>query len=237
MNPLLIILAILPGFLICFYIFKMDKYEKEPRLHLVLCFILGMLSTAPAIYLEKWGQSFGWDDPSHLGLTFLFSFIGIALVEELVKFVSVMIYPFHRPFFNEPMDGIVYAVMIGMGFATLENVYYAYSFGLQTTLVRAFTAVPAHATFAIIMGYYIGQSKFNLTKRIQFLATGFFLAVFFHGAYDFFLIQELYEGLSILAIVTLFLSIRYSKKLIRLHQENSPFKEEPMALDENEISL
>ena len=56
-------------------------------------------------------------------------------------------------------DGIVYAVMIGMGFATLENIIYASRFGLETTLFRAFTAVPAHGVFAAIMGYYIGVGK------------------------------------------------------------------------------
>ena len=63
--------------------------------------------------------------------------------------------------------------MIGMGFATLENILYADRFGLQTVMIRAFTAVPAHAIFAIIMGYYIGLAKFNKKKSHQIFSSGF----------------------------------------------------------------
>jgi len=226
MFPFLLALAILPGLFICFYILRMDKYEKEPHLPLLICFGLGMLSTIPAMFLEQIGISRGWDHSSNLATTFLYSIIGIALIEELVKFLILRGYPFQRKFFNEPMDGIVYSVLIGMGFATLENILYAGSFGLQTTLVRAFTAVPAHAAFAVIMGYYAGLAKFDPANRSKLLLTGFAWAVVIHGVYDFFLLQEFYTGLSVLAIATLYYSVKHARKMILLHQENSPFRED-----------
>ena len=55
--------------------------------------------------------------------------------------------------FNEPIDGIVYGVCVSLGFATLENIYYVYvlpdyfeTTSLSLAILRAFSAVPAHAT-------------------------------------------------------------------------------------------
>lgn len=223
MFPLLIALAILPGILICFYIYKRDKYEKEPRMYLIISFVLGMISTLPAIGLESFAQQFESD--TELLPTLLFVFIGIALVEESVKFLILRYYVFSNPVFNEPLDGIVYAVMIGMGFATLENILYSGSYGMGTTLFRAFSAVPAHGVFAITMGYYAGIAKFNPSyqKRIYLLLQGLLFATTLHGLYDFFIIQKIYSGLIIVSIPVLYISIYYSLKLIRMHQNSSPF--------------
>jgi len=49
MYPLLILLAILPGLLVCYLIFRMDKYEQEPRIPLIISFVLGMVSTLPGM--------------------------------------------------------------------------------------------------------------------------------------------------------------------------------------------
>jgi RsiW-degrading membrane proteinase PrsW (M82 family) len=226
MYPLLIFVAVLPGLLISYLIFRLDRYEKEPRLALLICFGLGVVVTVPAMYLEHLFADLGWDAPTNFWLTLAFSFIGIALVEELFKFLAVLIYPFGRRPFNEPIDGIVYTVMIGMGFATLENVLYADRFGLETLLVRSLTAVPAHAAFAVVMGYYVGWAKFRLLERKSLLAKGFLLTVALHGAYDFFILQELYSWLILLAIIILGVSIYLSRRLILEHQESSPFRTE-----------
>lgn len=219
-------LAIIPGLLICWYIYRMDKYEKESRLHLAVTFALGMAITYPVLKAEAWATYAGWGDTQTLATTIISSFIVVALTEEFAKYLALLIYPYSRPFFNEPMDGIVYAVMISMGFATLENILYAGKFGFQTTILRAFTAVPAHACFAIIMGYFMGRSRFALSTKAkrQLMALALVVPVAVHGTYDFFILQEYYEELMILALALLGASIYIATKLIREHQENSPFK-------------
>ena len=226
-NSLLLFLAILPGLLICLYLYRMDKYEKESRLQLLLCFVIGMIITYPAIKIEAWIEHNTYDYTINLVSTILFSFGAVALTEELLKYIVLIVYPYPKSFFNEPMDGIIYAVMISMGFATLENIIYALDFGLETTIYRAFTAVPAHGIFAIFMGYYIGMAKFT-TKRIkkyQYHLQGLGMAVLVHGLYDFFILQAIAEWLRLGAIATLFISAYFAWKLIRQHQENSPFRE------------
>jgi len=95
--------------------------------------------------------------------------------------------------------------------------------GYQTALLRAFTAVPAHATFGILMGYYMGKAKFSKNK-IALNLTGLLLAVIFHGAYDFFLFIDFVPGIWVGAFVSLFIGIILSRKAINRHQNNSQFK-------------
>lgn len=224
MNFLLILLAIVPGILIAIYIYHLDKYEKEPGWPLLICFALGMLITLPALKIEEWAEHHGFDYNGNMLLTLVFAFVAVALTEEVLKFIVLLAFPFRQSFFNEPMDGIIYSVMIGMGFATLENILYALDFGWGTTIMRAFTAVPAHGIFAVMMGYYVGLAKFNQKNRVKLILIGLGLAVAIHGTYDFFILQEAYEWLMLLAVVTLIISIYYGRTLIKLHQDNSPFK-------------
>ena len=225
-NTLLIILAIFPGLLICYLIYRFDKYEKESRFPLAICFGLGILSAFPALKLEEWGDSIGINEHEGFWMLILLSFVVIALSEELVKFIVLVAYPFQKKFFNEPLDGIVYAVVIGMGFATIENIIYAGRFGTGTTIIRAFTAVPAHAIFAISMGYFTGLAKFNKKNKFLNLGLGLGAALLIHGIYDFFILQQYYEWLMVFATFTLLLSGFLSYRLIKIHQKYSPFKDE-----------
>jgi len=221
-----LLLAILPGIAISFYIYYRDIHEKEPRRFLISCFIFGMLSTIPAVYLEEAGVDAGITESPNIWMTMAFAFIVVAGSEELVKFLFLRFYIYPHDEFDEPFDGIVYTVMIGMGFATLENILYVSSYGTETALVRMFTAVPAHAAFAVIMGYYVGKAKLEKdnTKERMYLAYGLIGAVLLHGTYDFFLFQENFPALASLAFVALIAGIYYSRLLIKHHQDDSPHR-------------
>ena len=233
MSIWLILAAIIPGLVISYYIYHIDKYERESFTPLAICFLLGILVTFPALWMQEYLDSLGFDEYGSLLQTFVYALLGVALVEEIGKFICLTLYPYHRPFFNEPLDGIVYSVMIGMGFATFENILYAQSFGVETILVRAITAVPAHGAFGVIMGYFVGLAKFDKGRKYWLLFQGLLFAVSLHAVYDFFLLQQQYEGLMGLALLCLYLGIRLSRKLIRLHLEVSPFQEkENIAADE-----
>ena len=113
--------------------------------------------------------------------------------------------------------------MVSMGFAATENIFYVLDGGYYTALARAFTAVPAHATFGILMGYFMGKSKFSKqSKRHNII--GLLLAILFHGAYDFFLFIDFIPGIWIGAFISLGIGILLSRKAIKIHQENSHFK-------------
>jgi len=152
-------LALAPGAAIMIYIYLRDKHEREPLGLLAISFLYGGLSTILTLFIS-WPVN-AWiltkeDDVAH---QFFNAFFKVALVEEFSKFFFVRFILFNNKNFNEPFDGIVYAVMVGMGFATFENVLYVYQYGLATGVLRMFTAVPAHATFAIIMGFWERQNS------------------------------------------------------------------------------
>lgn len=216
-------LAILPAILIAWIIYRADRHEREKWFPLTLCFLLGMLVTVPVMEVQEFFYHLGIDQPANLFWVCITSFVIVAFFEELFKFLTLILFPYLRPFFNEPLDGIIYAVMISMGFATLENVLYALQFSISTTALRGITAVPAHAVFATMMGYFVGKAKFKTERKtqIRFLLTGLGIAVLVHGLYDFFIIQEFYDWLILLAIVTLFISIYFAMRMFKEEQEES----------------
>lgn len=110
-----------------------------------------------------------------------------------------------------------------MGFATVENIMYVMDSGMQTALLRMVTAVPAHATFGIVMGYYLGLKKFD-TKNLNYGLKALAYATLLHGAYDFFLFINYCPGMAIGAVLSLRYGIIFSRKAILLHQQSSPFK-------------
>lgn len=221
-----LLLAVVPGLAIAWFIYRIDKYEREKFFPLTLAFLLGMLITLPIMEAQKWFFTMGWEQSASLFPALFVSFILVSLPEETVKFLALLFCSAHKRHFNEPLDGIVYSVMISMGFATLENIYYALEFGMPTTALRALTAVPAHAVFAAMMGYYVGKATFQTQKKRPLLLKGWAVAITVHGIYDFFIIQEIYDALALLAIVTLTISLFFAFRLIREGQEASPFKKE-----------
>ena len=209
-----LLLAILPPLLIAYYIYQKDKYEKEPKGLIIKSFIFGCVSVIPAIILENiYNQSL-------FSNLFLYVFFGIALIEEGVKYFFLRRYLYTKEEFNEPMDGIVYAVMISLGFATIENIGYVLNHPGQETqiaIMRMFTAIPLHAVCGIILGYFVGLAKFSDNKT-SLLYKGLFLATLVHTIYNYFIF--LGQGF-IFSIIALIAAIYYSKKAIKVHQEDS----------------
>ena len=228
-----LILAIAPGVAISAYIIFKDQYNREPRRHLIISFLLGMLSVMPALGLEISASQLISNFPAFFKTTAgiaINAYFFVALPEEIWKFLMLLWYAYRKKEFDEPFDGIVYAVMVGMGFATVENISYVSQYGLMTGIMRMFLAVPAHASFAIIMGYFMGKARFSAKKEHYLLFFGVFWAIVFHGSYDFFLfLQESHktgtENASLMmflgAVVSLATGIILSKKAIKEHLELS----------------
>lgn len=221
----LTLLAVAPVMVIILYIYFQDKYEKEPVGLLLLSFIFGAIISiliVSVLYIFT-GHFIPLIDEFSIWQQFIQAFVVVALSEEFSKYIIVKYFAQTRKAFNEPYDGIIYAVMVSMGFACTENIMYVLEGGYDTAILRAFTAVPAHATFGILMGYFMGKAKFS-NNRFKLNMAGLLLAVLFHGAYDFFLFIRFIPGISIGAFISLIIGVILSKKAIRKHQENSNFK-------------
>ncbi|MBL7558738.1 PrsW family intramembrane metalloprotease [Olleya sp. YSTF-M6] len=223
----LIIMALAPIFVIIFYIYLKDKYEKEPKRLLFASFLLGAIVSIiiTTLLYSVFNILVPLQDKLSIWEQFKQAFFVVGFSEELSKFLIVLLYAQRHKEFNEPFDGIIYAVMVSMGFAATENLMYVLQSGPATALARAFTAVPAHATFGILMGYFMGKAKFAPNKLYLNLV-GLCFAILFHGAYDFFLFIDFVPGIWVGAFISLGIGIFLSKKAIKYHQNNSVFKTE-----------
>ncbi len=218
----LLALALAPGAAIALYIYLKDKHEREPLGLLLMSFFYGVLSIFVTL-LVSWPLEILTINKEDAAELFADAFFKVALVEEFSKFIFIRFILFRNKNFNEPFDGIVYAVMVGMGFATLENIVYVYQYGMATGIMRMFTAVPAHACFAVLMGYFIGLAKFNRRKNLYFTLLALITATVFHGLYDYFLFITFVPGIWIGAAISLIVAIILSRKAIKIHQAASPF--------------
>ncbi|MGA3296079.1 MAG: PrsW family glutamic-type intramembrane protease [Candidatus Bathyarchaeia archaeon] len=223
-------LAVAPAAILLKYVLIRDKYKHEPMQLIAVTFLLGALGTVPATILELLLNS-----PNIL----VNAFISTAVVEECVKYFAVRAKAYHSPSLNETMDGIVYGVAAGLGFATVENVLYVLGFGtLSTAIVRAFLSVPSHAAYAGIMGFYIGMAKLhsngeNSKKNGRILIiTGLTIAIVLHGLYDTIaLTLDGYAALAGLLIMTLIswaILLRLIKRAVSLSPIRWGFTQVPM---------
>ncbi len=224
------VLAIGPGVLIAYFVYRRDRYEREPHPLLALFFLYGMLSIVPAVAIELAFDRLGVDKTSTIFNVFIHAFFVVALTEELAKYAVLRFVALPKRDFNEPFDGITYSVMIAMGFATLENVIYVFythhDYPLNVALGRMFTAVPAHAANAVLMGYFMGLAKFA-RDRHALMFTALMTAVVAHGFYDFFIFMDRPVLTAVGALAVLSVVVFLSLKAIKIHQLNSPFRPRP----------
>lgn len=177
--------AIVPGIALLAYFYWKDRYDTEPVSMVLKMFLTGVLIVLPIMIVQRglmlwWGES-----------PLTFSFIISAGVEEFFKWFVLYHIIYNHTEFDEPYDGIVYAVAVSLGFATLENVLYAFlqpaTFG--TLMMRALLPVSGHALFGVFMGYSLGKAKFSVGKNVKIhLWLALLLPIIWHGVYDFMLI-------------------------------------------------
>jgi len=182
----LLFISLAPVLIIAFYIYSRDKYEKEPLSILLKALLAGVLIVLPVVIIEKL-LTLPSEAVEGLPAAAYTAFIVAGLTEEGMKFLAFYFFFWKNRNFDEKFDGIVYSVYIALGFAGIENILYVFSGGYGVGLIRALTAVPAHALFGIVMGYYFGLARFNPERKTRYLILAFLLPFIFHGLYDFML--------------------------------------------------
>ena len=185
----LLFISLAPIFIIAFYIYSRDIYEKEPISYLLKALSIGAIIVLPVVFIEK-QLSVPAEKLEGISNAAWIAFIVAGLTEEGMKYLAFLLFFWKSSNFNERFDGIVYAVYISLGFAGIENILYVFSGGYSVGIVRALTAVPAHALFGVVMGYYFGLAKFHQKFRGVYLMLAFFLPFVSHGLYDFLLMAN-----------------------------------------------
>ncbi len=185
---LIFLAAVAPAFVLLVYIYRCDRDRPEPWRWLLKGFLFGIFSTIISLLFSVPAEALGFytQSPTVPIESVKLAFLGAAIPEESAKLLMLWLLLRRNPYFDERIDGIVYAATIGLGFAAAENVLYLfqnYDAWVSVGITRAIFAVPGHFFFAVAMGYfyslvYFGKAS-GFTKFCVWL-----VPVLLHGTYD-----------------------------------------------------
>ena len=216
----LILISFTPGLFWLWFFLRQDKIRPEPRQLIALTFLLGCVSTIPA---GLGNYLFGADallegSPHLLSVVTAMTFV-VGPVEELCKFAAVRLGPYRSLYFDEPVDGLVYASAASLGFASLENLFYVLEYGPEVMLARAPLSTVAHLVFGSIWGFALGQYYVLRKRRRSFLFGSLALAAGAHALFN-----VLVFSLPLGAVALTVLGGIWSYRAFRQGQKNSPFR-------------
>jgi RsiW-degrading membrane proteinase PrsW (M82 family) len=190
-QHLLILPVVVPVIFWAVYHYHKDRHLPEPPMNLALCFGFGIA----AAFVSKWmylgleplglrfdALALAAENP--LGLL-AYALLAIGPIEELAKLLPFLIVVLRFKAFDEPLDGIIYASFIGLGYAAAENVYYLEYLTPLESAARGFASPVVHILFASIWAHWITRAWLAHESIVSAVAKGFLISAILHGLYDF----------------------------------------------------
>ena len=185
---IIIISALLPVVILISYIYWRDKNSPEPTKMLVKAFLYGVLSIFLSLCLSIPFGILGLYPNENITVfdAIRQSFIAAAIPEESAKLFMLWLLLRKNSFFDEKIDGIVYASFVSLGFAAVENIMYLSSSEnfVTTSITRALFSVPGHFSFGILMGYFYSMARFYTNNKLQNLILSLVAPVIAHGLFN-----------------------------------------------------
>ena len=225
-NILIFLLAVAPAIILITYIYLVDIKQREPIPQILKGFIYGIISAFIAIFAASFlaDVQFYTDTFSNIVEAGRLAFWGAALPEEAAKLFMLWLLVRKNKYFDEHLDGIVYAVAISMGFAAFENILYLfdnYEQWFTIGIARAILSVPGHYAFAVLMGYYYAKVHFGISDLLKDKLMILLAPVFVHTIFDWILFS-----ISITPVLAILLLIIFIIFVIKMHQyANARIKE------------
>jgi len=224
-QTLLVLPILLPVAFWTAYHHHKDRHLPEPALNLLACFVLGLgaagLSKLMYLGLEPFGLRYdavalAAENP--MGLL-VFALLAIGPIEELAKMLPFILIAIRFKAFDEPLDGIVYASFIALGYAAAENFHYLDFLTPLEATARGFAGPVVHILFASIWGHWITQAFLTGKSLVRPAVLGFLLSASLHGAYDFLVLLEPVSALPIAAAMIAVIWVWRLFLMRRLHRE------------------
>jgi RsiW-degrading membrane proteinase PrsW (M82 family) len=207
------------------YHYHKDRHLPEPLGNLVVCFALGLLAAAISrgLYLALEPLGLRYDalalaDSNTAGLL-AYALLAIGPIEEVAKMLPFLIIVTRFRAFDEPMDGLIYASFIGLGYATAENLHYLEYLTQLEAIARGFAGPVVHILFASIWAYWISIAKLANAPVTRAALSGFLIASTLHGLYDFLVLQQPVAALPVAAMLIVALWIWRLRLLRQLHRD------------------
>lgn len=180
--------AIAPGLALLSYFYLRNQMSTEPRKTLLQSFIYGAIITFPIMFIQ-----YVMKEEGILSNVYCSEVLFSSSIEEFFKWIVIFALIYNHVEFDDPYDGLLYGASTSLGFATVENVIYLFTFGIDTAFIRAILPVSSHALFGVVMGYYFGKSKFARdNKKKEYLFISLIMPILLHIMYNFILTIEQY---------------------------------------------
>ncbi|HLS08610.1 glutamic-type intramembrane protease PrsW [Lentibacillus sp.] len=173
--------GIAPAFTLMAFFYLKDRFT-EPLSLMVKTFLFGALLVFPIMFIQ-----YGLSAENVSNSSFIQSFFLSGLLEEFFKWFIFIYIIFHHTDFDAHYDGIVYAVSISLGFATVENILYLLTNGIDYAFSRALFPVSSHALFGVMMGYHFGKAKMGNAHKNQHILLALVVPFLLHGTYNYIL--------------------------------------------------
>jgi len=187
-----------PMFVYAFLIYRMDRYEKEPKRLLRNVFLWGALIAAGGAFFINTilGISLYAITGSETATDFTTSAVIAPFVEESLKGLAVLfVFLLMRNEFDSVLDGIIYAAITALGFAATENAYYIYTYGyletgiagiFEMTFIRAIVVGWQHPFYTAFIGIGLAIARGSRSIIAKFIIPflGWGAAIFTHAFHN-----------------------------------------------------
>lgn len=220
---IMIVAAVLPAVLLVCVIYRKDTMRPEPIKQIFKACGWGVISALLTLTVTTPLQAI-WGEGTGVGIidSAFDAFMLAAVPEEFAKFACLFMFLRKNRYYDEYIDGIVYAACVGMGFAGFENILYLINAETWGTLAvtRALISVPGHYAFALLMGYYFSYWRLGGDKRSGILMLA--APIIAHGIFDYLLMVmphlEVISGIILILFVIFLKKMHsYASKLVATH--------------------
>lgn len=204
--------AVIGAMLWLSYFKKMDIMESERTIDICIAFFIGYLTPSLSLWLYVGLDHLGFSFNGEFVNDFLYSMFGIGVTEELAKLLGVFVaFKILKKHINEPIDYLLFAGIIALGFSIRENFIYYNNYGSQIITGRTIISSLAHIINTTICVYGLYRFKiFNKGNVYLNSIVGISAAVISHGLFDFFLTQEFIGALTpFLATIVYLIGINF----------------------------
>lgn len=192
-----LILGVLPGFAWLVFYLSEDPHPEPKRL-IVFTFLVGIAFGFFTIVIEQMFN--GAVARAGIEELSILSLLGLAFIEELMKFGAAHFAVAKSPVLDDPIDAMIYMIVAALGFATLENIgaitniasaasqgaFIASAF--QTTSLRFVGATLLHSLTSAIVGYHWarGIARNQIARHI---IVGLVIATVLHAFFNYLILN------------------------------------------------
>jgi RsiW-degrading membrane proteinase PrsW (M82 family) len=194
MLVIALVFGLLPGFAwLIFYL--SEETHPEPKRLIAFTFVVGMAFGFFTVGIENIFT--GWMNGIGVATLSVLSLLGLALIEETMKFAAAHFALDRDPEFRVPVDAMIYMVVAALGFATIENIGAISGLStagpllpavFQTVSLRFIGATLLHTLSSAVVGYYwaLGLTRHQVKR---YLLIGLPLAALLHATFNYLILN------------------------------------------------